>query len=396
MELGSLKHKQYYFDHNATTPLSPVVKLQMAELLQNWGNPSSIHYASRGPKQILRETRQNLASQLGCSPLEIIFTSGGSESNTTVLNSFWNQIQNLKSKSRTEFITSAVEHPSVRVFFDHIESLGAVVHRVPVSRDGILDVNFFKNVLSAQTLLVSIMFANNETGSIFPIQELAQLAHEKGAYFHSDCVQAFGKIPFHFSDLGIDYATFSAHKFYSLKGSGFIISKKSSPLEPLVYGGGQERHRRGGTENILAIGALGLVAPALSEVKSKSEKIKNLRDYFESKICETITDVQVTAQNSLRLPNTSSLIIKNVDGETMLMSLDIKGFAVSTGAACSSGSPEPSPVLLAVGLTKLEAQNSLRVSLGWENTLEEVDDFILALTDVVARLRKIHAQEQVI
>jgi cysteine desulfurase len=218
---------------------------------------------------------------------------------------------------------------------------------------------------------------------------MAELAHAKGALFHSDCVQALGKMPLNLAGLGVDLATFSGHKFYALKGAGFLYVRRGVQLESLIHGGGQERHRRGGTENVLAIASLGAMCDRRDEITPMAAHMKNLRDTFEARVRAEINDVTITGAVGERIGNTSSLVIPGVDGETMLMNLDLLGFAVSTGAACSSGSPEPSPVLLAMGLTRSEAQASLRIGVGWGTTSEQVDAFVGALKDVVARLRGI-------
>lgn len=384
-----------YLDFNATTPLSGEVLLHLPELLKLWGNASSIHLASRGPKTILRETRKKLADYLKVSNLEIVFNSGASEGNNTVLKSVWNTYRpgnHFGQPIKNEFIISSVEHPSVTKTAQYLETEGAIIHWIPVSREGLLDLNFIKEKINERTALVSCMFANNETGTVFPIKEVVALAKSKNVLVHSDCVQAFGKTDFNLQDLGVDYATVSAHKFYALKGCGALFVRKGSPYMNLVHGGGQERSRRGGTENILGIASLGVMLDQLSHVTEKEIEIKKLRDYFEIEIKAEIPNLSVTCQNSKRLANTSSLVIHGVDGETLLVSLDLKGFAVSTGAACSSGNPEPSPVLLALGLTKAEAQNSLRVSLGWTTTKEQIDLFIHHLVEVVERLRTINEE----
>ncbi|MGZ3804294.1 MAG: cysteine desulfurase family protein [Pseudobdellovibrionaceae bacterium] len=392
--------KANYFDHNSTTPVSEDVIQAVPDFLQAWGNPSSIHWAGRQPKNILRETRQKLAKNLGCNPLEIVFNSGGSESNNTILKGLFEYYQvnsSLKPElaQRKHYMCSEVEHPSVIKTMIHLKSLGARVDFIPVNRQGEIDLDFYDKHLSTETALVSVMYANNETGTLFPIQEMAERAHSQGALFHTDAVQAFGKIPVDLEDLGVDFASFSAHKFYSLKGSGFFFAKKNTPFTPLIHGGGQERHRRGGTENVLGIACLGVMAEQLARVSAHVSEVTKLRDYMERRILSEIADVSVTAGERPRLPNTSSLVLRGVDGETLLMNLDIKGYAVSTGAACSSGNPEPSPVLLAMGLTREEAQSSLRLSLGWSNTQEQVDKFIEVLKSVVERLRVLQMQSEV-
>lgn len=387
-ELKMNTENRVYLDHNATTPLSQKVIHEIPSLIQAWGNPSSIHWSSREPKNLIRQARQNMATALNVSPLEIIFNSGGSEGNSSVILGAFEFFKNKKN----HFICSAVEHPSVIKSFQHIESLGAKVDYIPVNRHGQLDLDFYKSRLNENTALVSVMRANNETGTLFPIEVLVKEAHRVGALFHSDCVQALGKIPLNLKDLNLDYATFSAHKFYSLKGTGALYVKKMVPFQKSIFGGGQERGRRGGTENTLGIASFGQMLPLLNETENHKNKMQGLRDHMESRILTEIPDVQLTAAESPRLPNTSSLILKDIDGETLLMSLDLKGFAVSTGAACSSGNPEPSPVLLAMGLSRAEAQSSLRVSLGWETTAEQINSFVDTLVSVVLRLRSLNSE----
>lgn len=398
--LNSQDTSRVYLDHNATAPLAACLESHLISGLRQWGNPSSIHATGRGPKNILRETRARIAAAIGASSLEIVFTSGGSEANTTILRGLYDHflLQPLLeglSIERNEVITSSVEHPSVLKTLKHLEAKGGIkLHILSVSRQGQVDLAKYRSLLSARTAFVSVMLANNETGTIFPIAEMTQAAHAAGALFHTDAVQALGKIPVNVQELGVDYATFSGHKFYALKGSGFLFSKKGAPFQSLIMGGGQERHRRGGTENTLSQMSLGLMCEKISEVTTRGEQMQNLRNWMEEKIRSEIPEVTITAGEGSRLPNTSALVLRGVDGETLLMSLDIKGFSVSTGAACSSGNPEPSPVLLAMGLSRDEAQSSLRVSLGWENTPAEIESFIEALKSVVTRLRGLNKEYQ--
>jgi cysteine desulfurase len=374
--------KTVYFDHNATTPIHPDLAAQVGDWLGAWGNPSSIHWAGRGPKALLREARQNFAELVGAEPLELIFTSGGSEANNLAIKG----IAGLNSPRR-QILISSVEHPSVRKTAESLKAQGFRVEQVRVDRDGQLDLEHFRNLVSEDTLLVSMMLANNETGHILPIKEAASIAHEKGALFHCDAVQALGKIPFRLNDLGVDMASFSGHKFYALKGTGVLFVRKGISLPSLIHGGAQERGRRAGTENILSIASLGFMCRKLGDIPLQALRLRELRDHLESRIVGEISGVQVTGPGHARLPNTSSLSLHGIDGETLLMNLDVRGFAVSTGAACSSGNPEPSPTLLAMGLSREEAQSSLRVSLGWHSTREEVDAFVDELIKVVDRLR---------
>lgn len=365
--------------------------------LELWGNASSIHQSGRGPKTLIRDARENFARMIGANPLEVVFTSGGSEANNHAIKGVFEAFQKpgpITRPFRRRYLVSSVEHPSVKRAMDFLRERGAEIVEIPVNRRGEINVDFYSQALDDQTALVSIMAANNETGTIFPIRKLAEMARSRGALFHSDCVQALGKIPLDVCDLGVDLASFSGHKFYSLKGAGALFIRKGVTLESLIHGGGQERHRRGGTENALAIASLGAMCELKDEVAARAECVAGLRDHLEARVLAEIADVTVTATENARLPNTSSFVIRGADGETMLMNLDMLGYAVSTGAACSSGSPEPSPVLLAMGLSRSEAQNSLRVGLGWENTRDEIDSFVTDLRVVVARLRSFDRFEE--
>jgi cysteine desulfurase len=390
MELIKPSEGRVYLDHNATTPPLMSISDQIQDWLKIWGNPSSIHWAGRGSKTILRETREALASSLRCHPLELVFTSGGSEANNLVLRgTFEHYLRQKRPFNKIHFISSTIEHPSVKKTLDELEKLGAKVSRIVVNRDGEFDWAAYEASFSEDTVLVSMMVANNETGTLLPIEKIVQFAHEKGVRVHTDGVQALGKLSINLPKWGVDYASFSAHKFHALKGAGWLFVKKNSPLCSQITGGGQERHRRGGTENILAIRSIQEIVPHLARVGDLYASRLELRQHFETQLLKVLDRVSITAEKSPRLPNTSSLVIAGVDGETLLMRLDLAGFAVSTGAACSSGSPEPSPVLLAMGLSREEAQSSLRISFGWDTTKEDVDRFILVLKEIVQHLRSL-------
>lgn len=375
--------KTVYLDHNATTPLSEDLKPKIAEWLNSWGNPSSIHFAGRGPKVLLREARQNIARLLGVDALEIIFTSGGSEAN----NLAFKGLLDTPLDGRDQLIISAVEHPSVFKTAESLRARGFRVDCVRVNRDGELDLDHLDELLSERTALVSIMYANNETGHLMPIKRVVEAAHRRGVLVHCDAVQALGKMPLNLPELGVDLASFSGHKFYALKGSGVLFARKGLRLNSLIHGGGQERGRRAGTENVLAAASMGFMCGRAEDIWPQAQRLKRLRDHMETRILNEISGCQVTGAKGLRLPNTSNMLIEGVDGETLLMNLDVRGYAVSTGAACSSGNPEPSPVLLAMGLSRAEAQSSLRVSLGWGNQDEDIDAFVDQLKQVVTRLR---------
>lgn len=379
-----------YLDHNATTPPLHSVLERLPDWAKSWGNPSSIHWSGRGPKNIIRTARASLAQTLNCHPLEIIFTSGGSESNNYVIKGVF---ESTRESNKNNFITSNVEHPSVMKCFKMLETWGAKVHYVSVNRQGKIDLDEYKKALSEDVALVSIMAANNETGSVFPVKEMAKMAHEAGALFHTDAVQALGKLPVDLNDWGVDFATFASHKVYSLKGAGLVFARKGRRVNSLILGGAQERSRRAGTENLLSIAAFGHVAERVKDFVSLNNiQTRRLRDELEQQIRQRISGVQWTGAGVERLPNTSSLLIDGIDGESLLMSLDLEGVAVSTGAACSSGNPEPSPVLLAMGLSRAEAQRSLRLSLGVDTQPEHIDKFLDILERVVLRLRSLHPE----
>lgn len=375
-----------FLDYNATSPPSKEV-LDFLKTFSSWGNASSIHSSGRRARSLLLKTRRGMASYFDVEPGELLFTSGGSEANNMVIKGL---LSKLKERGQDTLITSSVEHPSVAKTMTQMESWGFKVVRTPVTLEKGLDYDFVAKALSENKVgLVSIMQANNETGEVFDLKRIRGLIDkaqgENKIYFHSDMVQALGKIE---TDLKpVDFASFSAHKFYALQGTGLLYQKKGMGLEPFLVGGGQEKGRRAGTENLLGIGALGVQLARLSGLSKKKKEIESLRDFMEQRILEKIEGVQVLAQKRKRLPNTSQLLIDGVHGETMLINLDLKGFEVSTGAACSSGNPEPSPVLIAMGLTNQEASKSLRVSLGWETSKEEVENFIGALSETVEKIR---------
>ncbi len=376
-----------YLDHNATTPLDPEVIARLSAWALDWGNPSSIHQAGRGPKARLRDARASVARMIGANPLEVIFTSCGSESNNTALVGALSALKASGDKRR-HVLASSLEHPSVKRTLEHLSEQGYEVEFVPANRSGLMRVEDFRaRIRSGETALVSCMLVNNETGVVQPVKEIAELAHAANALMHTDAVQALGKMPVDLRDLGVDYASFAGHKFYAVRGAAVLFVKRSSPFQPLIFGGAQERHRRGGTENTLAIASLGYMCTRVGEVPERAKHMASLRDHFEARVLAEIEAVSITGGESPRVGSTSSLLIPGTDGETLLMSLDMEGVQVSTGAACSSGSPEPSPVLLAMGLTREEAQCSLRVGVGWGNTVGEIDSFVEILKKVVTRLR---------
>lgn len=385
--------KLIYLDHNATTPTDAEVLARLPTWARDWGNPSSIHQAGRGPKARLRDARAAMATMIGASSLEVVFTSCGSESNSTAILGSLHALRH-RGDSRRHILSSLIEHPSIRRTLELLKLDGYEIEYVPVDRSGRLSAAAFSSrIRPGETVLITCMLVNNETGVIQPVKEIADAAKKNNVLIHTDAVQALGKIPVNLVELGVDYASFAGHKFYSLRGAGVLFARKGAPLEPLIQGGGQERNRRGGTENTLAIASLGFMCTRAAEVVERSQQMTNVRDHFEARALAEIQSVTVTGRESPRVGSTSSLLIPGIDGETLLMSLDMEGIAVSTGAACSSGSPEPSPVLLAMGLTREEAQCSLRVGVGWSTTIEEIDHFVEILKKVVKRLRGLRRWE---
>lgn len=382
-----------YLDFNATTPIDPKVQEKLGSWITMWGNPSSIHHHGRGPKRLLRESRRSLARDLNCHPLELVFTSGGSESNNLGIKGCALEVKK-KFPNRKKILIGAIEHPSVLNQQESLRQLGFDVVIIPVNREGQYDLDFFQNQLDDSVALVSVMLANNELGVIAPIKAMVEKAHAVGAYFHSDLVQALGKFPFQLDELNVDLASFSSHKVYALKGTGLLYVKKGTPLKTLIDGGAQERYRRAGTENLLSIASFAFMVEELN-ANSFVERLTPLRDHMEQRIKDEIAGFQGLCQSQQRLANTSTFCIEDVSGESLLMNLDIRGFSVGTGAACSSGNPEPSPVLLAIGLSRDEAQTSLRVSLGRTTTLEQVNSFVDNLVEVVNHLRGLQEAENV-
>lgn len=385
-----MEKQRVYLDHNATTPVDSSLYPLIQNVVKEWGNPSSIYSLSRNPKKILREARQSFAQQMGVHPLEIIFTSGGSESDNLALKGLQDHF---KKNNKDTLIVSSVEHPAILKTAKYLETKGLKVFYIPVSRDGNLDADFLESHLQNHKVgLVSVMAANNETGVIHPISELSELAHKYESLFHTDAVQIVGKSQLNFKEMNVDLASFSAHKFYALKGAGVLFCRKGLALESLIHGGGQERSRRAGTENVLAIACMKHMIEKLPELEANLSKIQELRDYCEEQVLKRIPNVEITARNQKRIVNTSHMIIEGTDGENLLMNLDLAGFEVSTGAACSAGSPEPSAALLAMGYHRTEAQSSLRISFGKGNTIEETERFVVALSDIVPHLRSIKNQ----
>ncbi len=371
-----------YFDHNATTPIAPEVADAVAAALRDaWGNPSSTHAAGQTARQWLENSRRRIAAFLGAAPPEIVFTSGGTESNNLAILGL---LRNCPG-TRKHVVTTAIEHPSVLEPCRQLEREGVDVTYVRVRPDGVVNPGEIVRSVREDTVLVSVMHANNEVGTIQPVAEIAALVQERrragqGIYFHSDGVQALGKVDFNVRQLGVDLYSVSAHKLYAPKGTGVLFVSKGTPLKALQFGGRHERERRAGTENVAGAVAF---ARALDLPRPQF-----FRDQFEERVLAAIPDAHVNGSTAPRLPNTSSITLPGVSGESMVIALDMKGMAVSSGSACSSGSTDPSHVLLAMGLSRDQARSSVRFSFGRDNTREDTEALAEAVISIAHKLRK--------
>jgi len=377
----------YYFDHNATTPVAPEVLEALTSCLgQVYGNASSIHYFGQAAKQSLETARRQLASLIHCDAANVVFTSGGTESdNMAVLG-----VARAAAGASKHVITSAIEHPAVMAACAQLEREGVVVTRLAVGSSGVLDPDDARRALQRDTVLISVMHANNELGTIQPIGEIASIAREAGVCFHTDGVQALGKIPIDVDALGVDLYSMSGHKLYAPKGVGALYVRKGTKMAPITFGGHHERDRRPGTENVPGAVALGAAAElAARNLATESERLAGLRDRLEDAVLDRIPGAGVNGARRNRAPNTSNLYFDGIEGEALVIALDLRGFAVSSGSACSSGAVTPSHVLTAIGLSRERARSSIRLSLGRSNTAEQVDALVDALAHSVAHLRRI-------
>ena len=377
--------RKVYLDHNATTPVHPEVRKAVEPYLDDqFGNPSSIHWAGRDVRKGVEDARQEIASFFGCQPLELVFTSSGTESDNLAIKG----IAYRKENAGKHIITSQVEHPAVINTCRFLETQGFRVTFVPVNRYGIVEPDSVRDALAEDTILVSVMYANNETGDIMPVPEIGAIAREAGVVMHTDAVQAAGKIPIDFGTLPIDLLTFSGHKVNALKGTGGLIVRKGIEIEAMTHGGHQERGRRGGTENVAGIVAMGKSFQILKEgMEEEVAETRRLRDRFEKGLFGRIPELVLNGHPTQRLPNTVNISFRFVEGEAMLLNLDMMGIACSSGSACTSGSLEASPILLAMGADPTDAQGALRFSLGRGNTEEDIDYAVDAIERVVTKLR---------
>jgi cysteine desulfurase len=376
-----------YLDHNATTPVHPeVLEAMLPYFTEKFGNASSIHASGREAKEAVEDARSRVAELLSCKASEIYFTSGGTESDNFAVKgvAFAN-----RAKGK-HVITSPIEHHAVSRSCEFLEKEGFSVTYMPVDSEGLVDPDELRRALHTDTILVSIMHANNETGVIQDLKGLIRAARESGAYFHTDAVQSTGKIPYEISDLGCDLLSISAHKLYGPKGVGLLYIKSGVKIQPWNQGGGHEKGRRAGTENVAGvIGLAKALEVARRDMDSETVKLRAMTTRFYERVKEAIPDVHVNGSLTRRVPNTLNLSFKGVEGEAMILSLDMKGISVSSGSACTSGATEPSHVLLAMGVPGELAHGSLRFSFGRSNKDEDVDYVVDILAKEVRRLRDI-------
>jgi len=374
----------YYFDHNATTPVAPeVLEAMLPFLTEHWGNPSSAYSFGHELAQHLDEARSRVAALINAEPREIIFTSCGTESINAAL-----QSAVATRPDKRHVVTTAVEHSATLKFCNYLQKRGYEVTCLPVNSDGALDLHELEHALRPDTAVVSVMWANNETGVLFAIAEIAAICRWKGVLFHTDAVQAAGKVPIDVREAEIDFLSLSAHKLHAPKGIGLLYVKRHTRFQPYIIGGGQERSRRGGTENVPYIVAFGRAAElALANLDEKKTRVRRLRDRLEEGLLATIPGSSLNGPKEPRLPNTCNVAFEGVEAEGILLLLDQAGICVSSGSACTTGSLEPSHVLVAMGCSAGRARSSIRFSLGIRNTDAEVDYVLQQLPPIIEKLR---------
>lgn len=374
-----------YFDHNATTPPdSAVVDAMRRALIEDFGNPSSVHHFGQRAKALLDEARSSVATLIGAEPAEVVFTSGGTEADNLAIRG---AAEAVEPTGRRHLIASGIEHEAVLNTVKALSRRGWTVTLLPVDASGIVSPAALEAAVTRETALVSVMHANNEIGTVQPIAELASIAHGAGALMHTDAVQSVGKIPVDVRRLGVDLLSLSAHKINGPKGAGALWIKRGTRLVSTMTGGKHERNRRGGTENVPGIVGLGVAADLARKKAAGLAGLAALRDRLEREILDKVAGTLVNGARERRVPNTTNISFDGVEAESLLIALDLEGFAVSTGSACSSGTLEPSHVLRAMGLPSHRTQNSIRFSLGAGNTDAEVDLLVAKLPSVVEKLR---------
>lgn len=377
--------KTIYLDNNATTKTDEeVVKAMIPYMSENYGNPSSIYRIGRENRRAVEDAREEVAKILKCDPSEIYFTSGGSESDNMAIKG----IAHSNIKKGNHIITSKIEHPAVLETCKQLEKEGFEITYVNVDENGVIDLEELKNSIKATTILITMMFANNEIGTIEPIQQFGEIARQNNIIFHTDAVQAIGNIDIDVKKLNIDSLSLSAHKFYGPKGVGALYIKKGIQFEKIIDGGHQERNKRAGTENVAGIVGLGkAIKLAYENLDEKNERIRSLRDYYVEQVKKRIPYIKINGDIERRLPGNSNISFRFIEGEGLLLNLDLKGICASSGSACTSGSLDPSHVLLAIGLPHEIAHGSLRISIGKDNTKEEIDYVVDSLVEIVNKLR---------
>lgn len=372
-----------YVDNAATTRLKPeVLEKMMPYLTEKFGNPSSIYKSGRDAKTAINEARAAIAKTLGAKETEILFTGSGSEADNWAIKGV------AEAGAGKHVITSTIEHHAVLHCFEYLEKKGFEVTHLPVGEDGIVDPQTLKDAIRQDTVLVSIMTANNEIGTIQPISELAKIAHEHKALFHTDAVQAYGHIPVNVDELGVDLLSVSAHKLGGPKGVGALYIRRGTKIAQLIHGGGQEFGKRAATENVAGIVGFAAAAElAISNLEANAEKMRSLRDHYIKRVQSEIPYCRLNGHPANRLPGNANFSFEFIEGESLLLMLDMKGIEASSGSACTSGSLDPSHVLLAIGLPHEIAHGSLRVSFSEDNTMEEADTIANELPSIVQRLR---------
>ena len=383
--------KRIYLDHSATTPVAPeVLEAMLPYFGEKFGNASSLHSFGLEAKEALEESRAKVAAILCAQPEEIIFTSGGTESDNLALKGI-----GYRSKEKglgNHIITSSIEHPAILETCRKLETQGFEVTYLPVTKDGLVDPGTVESAVREETVLISIMHANNEIGTIQPLKEIGEIAAQKDVFFHTDAVQTAGKIPIDVNDMGLDLLSISAHKLYGPKGVGALYARKGTRLDSIVQGGGHERGLRSGTENVAGIVGLARAADLASqEMASEAKRLTDLRDKLAKMVLDSVKDAWINGTMTKRLPGNLNFGFRYVEGESLLLFLDSKGIAVSTGSACSSKKLEPSHVLMSLGLKAEECHGSLRITMGRSNTEEDVDYVARSITEAVERFRSISA-----
>lgn len=380
--------RRVYFDHNATTPVDPEVLAAMLPYFSaEFGNASSIHFFGQETRGAVERARQSVAALLGAQAGEITFTGGGTESDNLAI---LGVIGDARGGEKKHVITTEIEHSAALNSCEALAKRGVEVTFLPISRDGVLNPADVQRALRPETVLITVMHANNEIGTVQPLEEIGRIAAEADIWFHTDAVQSTGKIPVDVNKLVVDLLSLSAHKIYGPKGVGALYVRKGTPLEPVLFGGHHERDRRPGTENVPGIVGLGRAAEiALAQLAADSERISRLRDRFEKGVLAAVSDARVNGSGAQRVPNTSNIMFPGIASESLLISFDLKGLACSSGSACSSGAVTPSHVLTALGLNASEARSSLRFSLGRHTTDDDVDFALGVIPGEVARLRNI-------